>query len=133
MYYCLFVKTKCLEELECRNTALSEQVVPILSRALRLGTQLQVLRLESCSLGGRSLVVLGDYYFSLFKVNNCIITHFILTINLDTYVLYRRHCTTSSLRIILSLNRNIHDIIISEIFICIHFSEHRFLKYWNDV
>ncbi|CAH1401982.1 unnamed protein product [Nezara viridula] len=51
-------RTKCLEELECRGTVLTEQVVPILGRALRLGTQLQVLKLEACSLSGRSLVVL---------------------------------------------------------------------------
>ncbi|XP_073968428.1 uncharacterized protein [Rhodnius prolixus] len=51
-------RAKCLEQLECKNTVLSEQLIPLLSRALRLGTHLQVLKLENCSLSGRPIVVL---------------------------------------------------------------------------
>ncbi|KAL1131652.1 hypothetical protein AAG570_011265 [Ranatra chinensis] len=51
-------RTKSLENLECRNTALTEQYMPIICKALRVGTQLQVLRLENCGLGGRSIVIL---------------------------------------------------------------------------
>lgn len=51
-------KTLCLEQLEARNLTLNEQFMPILSRALRIGTQLQVLKLENCGLAGRPIVIL---------------------------------------------------------------------------
>uniref|UniRef100_A0A1B6JTL2 Protein phosphatase 1 regulatory subunit 37 n=1 Tax=Homalodisca liturata TaxID=320908 RepID=A0A1B6JTL2_9HEMI len=55
----LIKRTKCLEELDARNTTLNEQFMPILSRALRLSTQLHVLKLENCNLSGRPIVILG--------------------------------------------------------------------------
>lgn len=51
-------KTSCLQHLDARNTALSEQTLLILGRALRLGSHLHSLHLENCSLTGRSLVIL---------------------------------------------------------------------------
>lgn len=56
-----YLQTKCLEELDARNTTLNEQYMPILSKALRLSTQLHVLKLENCNLSGRPLVILGKY------------------------------------------------------------------------
>uniref|UniRef100_A0A1B6GJU9 Protein phosphatase 1 regulatory subunit 37 n=1 Tax=Cuerna arida TaxID=1464854 RepID=A0A1B6GJU9_9HEMI len=55
----LIKRTKCLEELDARNTTLNEQFMPILSRALRLSTQLHVLKLENCNLSGRPIVILA--------------------------------------------------------------------------
>lgn len=55
----LCLQTHCLEELEACNVALNEQFMPILSRALRIGTQLQVLKLENCDLSGRPIIILG--------------------------------------------------------------------------
>uniref|UniRef100_A0A1B6DCG1 Protein phosphatase 1 regulatory subunit 37 n=1 Tax=Clastoptera arizonana TaxID=38151 RepID=A0A1B6DCG1_9HEMI len=52
-------RTKCLEELDARNTTLNEQFMPILSRALRLSTQLHVLKLENCNLSGRPIGILA--------------------------------------------------------------------------
>ncbi|XP_054271135.1 protein phosphatase 1 regulatory subunit 37 isoform X2 [Macrosteles quadrilineatus] len=52
-------RTKCLEELDARNTTLNEQFMPILSRALRLSTQLHVLKLENCNLSGRPIIILA--------------------------------------------------------------------------
>ncbi|XP_065292678.1 protein phosphatase 1 regulatory subunit 37-like [Dermacentor albipictus] len=51
-------KTPCLQHLDARGTALSEQTLLILGRALRLGSHLNSLHLENCSLTGRSLVIL---------------------------------------------------------------------------
>lgn len=56
-----YLQTKCLEELDARNTTLNEQYMPILSKALRLSTQLHILKLENCNLSGRPLVILGKY------------------------------------------------------------------------
>jgi len=55
----LCLQTRCLEELKACNVALNEQFMPILSRALRIGTQLQVLKLENCDLSGRPVIILG--------------------------------------------------------------------------
>lgn len=51
-------KTPCLQHLDARDTALSEQTLLVLGRALRLGSHLNSLHLENCSLTGRSLVIL---------------------------------------------------------------------------
>ncbi|XP_064464006.1 protein phosphatase 1 regulatory subunit 37-like isoform X2 [Ornithodoros turicata] len=51
-------RTSCLQHLDARSTALSEQTLLILGRALRLGSHLHSLHLENCSLTGRSLVIL---------------------------------------------------------------------------
>lgn len=51
-------KTPCLQHLDARGTALSEQTLLVLGRALRLGSHLNSLHLENCSLTGRSLVIL---------------------------------------------------------------------------
>ncbi|XP_049783625.1 protein phosphatase 1 regulatory subunit 37 [Schistocerca cancellata] len=61
-------KTLCLEQLEARNLTLNEQFMPILSRALRIGTQLQVLKLENCGLAGRPTVILT----SALKLNSAL-------------------------------------------------------------
>ena len=53
------LQTRCLEELEACNVTLNEHFMPILSRALRIGTQLQVLKLENCDLSGRSIIILS--------------------------------------------------------------------------
>ena len=51
-------QTRCLEELEVRNSSLNETCISTLSKSLRLGAQLQVLRLENCALGGTPLLIL---------------------------------------------------------------------------
>ncbi|XP_050429938.1 protein phosphatase 1 regulatory subunit 37 [Adelges cooleyi] len=56
----LLKKSKCLEELEARNTILSEQSMQILGRALRFGSQLYVLKLENCNLSDRTLSSLAS-------------------------------------------------------------------------
>ncbi|XP_039289055.1 protein phosphatase 1 regulatory subunit 37-like [Nilaparvata lugens] len=61
-------RTKCLEELEARNTTLTEQYMPILSRALRLSSQLVVLKLENCNLSGRPIVILA----AALRLNTCL-------------------------------------------------------------
>lgn len=46
--------------------------MPILSRALRIGTQLQTLKLENCGLSGRPIIILGkisENYNSSFVVD----------------------------------------------------------------
>lgn len=60
----LCLQTHCLEELQACNVALNEQFMPILSRALRIGTQLQVLKLENCDLSGRPIVILGELSYT---------------------------------------------------------------------
>ena len=55
-------QTRCLEQLEARNVTLNEQFMPILSRALRIGTQLQILKLENCNLSGRPIIILGEFH-----------------------------------------------------------------------
>lgn len=55
----VYFQTCCLEELEARNTTLNEIFMPILGRALKVGSQLQILKLENCNLSGRPLIILG--------------------------------------------------------------------------
>lgn len=52
-------QTQCLEHLEASNMILNEQIMPILSRSLRITTHLQVLKLENCKLSGRPIIILG--------------------------------------------------------------------------
>lgn len=51
-------RTPSVEYLDARNTNLNETNMPILSRALRLGSRLHTLHLESCNLTGRPLIIL---------------------------------------------------------------------------
>ena len=75
------LQTPCIEQLDARNTGLTEQVMPMLGRALRLGSQLTVLHLESAILSGRPLMILGNCLTPLLSstalVHN---TNFITTI-----------------------------------------------------
>ena len=57
------LQTPCIEQLDARNTGLTEQVMPMLGRALRLGSQLTVLHLESAIISGRPLMILGTCVF----------------------------------------------------------------------
>ncbi|CAI6361207.1 unnamed protein product [Macrosiphum euphorbiae] len=59
-------KSKCLEELEARNTILNESNMTSLGRSLKFGSQLCVLKLENCNLADRPLTSL----VSLIKLNN---------------------------------------------------------------
>ncbi|KAL7635196.1 UNVERIFIED_CONTAM: hypothetical protein RMT77_014182 [Armadillidium vulgare] len=52
-------RTPSLRILEAKNTNLSEQNMPIICKALRLGTHLHTLHLENCNLTGRPLVSLA--------------------------------------------------------------------------
>ena len=54
------MQTPCIEQLDARSTGLTEQVMPMLGRALRLGSQLTVLHLEAAILSGRPLMILGE-------------------------------------------------------------------------
>lgn len=54
-------QSKCLEELEVRNTILNESNITLLGRSLKFGSQLCVLKLENCNLADRPLTSLGDY------------------------------------------------------------------------
>jgi hypothetical protein len=56
----LCLQTRCLEQLEARDVTLNEQFMPILSRALRISAQLQVLKLENCNLSGHPIIILGE-------------------------------------------------------------------------
>lgn len=51
-------KTPCLQFLEIRNTNINEQMLLILGRALRIGSNLVSLNFENCGLTGRAIVVL---------------------------------------------------------------------------
>lgn len=51
-------RTPSVEYLDARSTNLNETNMPILSRALRLGSRLHTLHLESCNLTGRPLIIL---------------------------------------------------------------------------
>lgn len=62
IFFFFLLQTCCLEELEARNTTLNEVSMPILGRALKVGSQLQVLKLENCSLSGRPLIILGELF-----------------------------------------------------------------------
>lgn len=54
-------QSKCLEELEARNTILSESSMAVLGRSLKFDSQLYVLKLENCNLSDRTLTSLGNY------------------------------------------------------------------------
>lgn len=58
----IIFQSKCLEELEARNTILSESNMTLLGRSLKFGSQLCVLKLENCNLADRALTSLGDYF-----------------------------------------------------------------------
>ncbi|XP_035684376.1 protein phosphatase 1 regulatory subunit 37-like [Branchiostoma floridae] len=58
-------KTQCLEYLDARSTLITEQTAPHLSRALRMGSRIQTLHLESTNLSGRPMFLL----MSALKVN----------------------------------------------------------------
>ncbi|KAG1660102.1 Protein phosphatase 1 regulatory subunit 37 [Nymphon striatum] len=51
-------KTPCLENLNASNTNLNEIYIPIICRALRLGSNLSVLRLDHCNITGKTFVIL---------------------------------------------------------------------------
>ncbi|XP_015787914.1 protein phosphatase 1 regulatory subunit 37 [Tetranychus urticae] len=51
-------KTPCLQHLDLRNCSLSEQVLLILGRALRIGSHLVSLRLERSGISSRALAIL---------------------------------------------------------------------------
>ena len=51
-------RTPSVEYLDARSTNLNETNMPILGRALRLGSRLHTLHLESCNLTGRPLIIL---------------------------------------------------------------------------
>lgn len=70
MFSIFSLQTCCLEELEARNTTLNEVSMPILGRALKVGSQLQVLKLENCNLSGRPLIILGE----LFHLSNIVVS-----------------------------------------------------------
>ncbi|OPJ83311.1 protein phosphatase 1 regulatory subunit 37 [Patagioenas fasciata monilis] len=52
-------KTSCLQYLDARNTPLLDHSAPFVARALRISSSLAVLHLESTSLSGRPLMLLG--------------------------------------------------------------------------
>ncbi|XP_063241288.1 protein phosphatase 1 regulatory subunit 37 isoform X2 [Bacillus rossius redtenbacheri] len=52
-------KMRCLSELEARGVLFTEQYMPVLSRSLRLSSNLEVLRLDNCNLSGRLLIILA--------------------------------------------------------------------------
>lgn len=58
----IYFQSKCLEELEARNTILNESNMTVLGRSLKFGSQLCVLKLENCNLADRPLTSLGDYF-----------------------------------------------------------------------
>lgn len=58
----IYFQSKCLEELEARNTILNESNMTSLGRSLKFGSQLCVLKLENCNLADRPLTSLGDYF-----------------------------------------------------------------------
>ena len=60
MYAPFCFQTPCLEHLEARNCQITEQIMPMLGRALRLGSMLATLHLENCMLAGRPLMILGE-------------------------------------------------------------------------
>ncbi|XP_060070550.1 protein phosphatase 1 regulatory subunit 37-like [Ylistrum balloti] len=51
-------KTPCLYFLDARNCDLNDRLIPVMGRALRMGSFLTTLHLESTSLSGRPLVIL---------------------------------------------------------------------------
>ncbi|XP_014664866.1 PREDICTED: protein phosphatase 1 regulatory subunit 37-like [Priapulus caudatus] len=51
-------RTPCLEYLDCRNTTLNDQSLPLLGRALRVNNGLVTLHMEACALSGRPLMIL---------------------------------------------------------------------------
>ncbi|OWF35723.1 Protein phosphatase 1 regulatory subunit 37 [Mizuhopecten yessoensis] len=51
-------KTPCLFFLDARNCDLNDRLIPVMGRALRMGSFLTTLHLESTSLSGRPLVIL---------------------------------------------------------------------------
>nr|XP_018908162.1 PREDICTED: protein phosphatase 1 regulatory subunit 37 isoform X2 [Bemisia tabaci] len=51
-------RMRCLEILEARSVSLNDQLMPLLTRSLRVGSQLQVLKLENCHLTGRPFLIL---------------------------------------------------------------------------
>lgn len=56
-----FLQSKCLEELEAKNTILSESSMLTLGRSLKF-SQLCILKLENCNLSDRTLTSLGNYF-----------------------------------------------------------------------
>ncbi|CAH0384748.1 unnamed protein product [Bemisia tabaci] len=54
-------RMRCLEILEARSVSLNDQLMPLLTRSLRVGSQLQVLKLENCHLTGRPFLILGNF------------------------------------------------------------------------
>lgn len=53
-------QTSCLQYLDARNTPLLDHSAPFVARALRIRSSLAVLHLESASLSGRPLMLLGE-------------------------------------------------------------------------
>ena len=53
-------QTSCLQYLDARNTPLLDHSAPFVARALRIRSSLAVLHLESSSLSGRPLMLLGE-------------------------------------------------------------------------
>ncbi|CAL4073809.1 unnamed protein product, partial [Meganyctiphanes norvegica] len=52
-------RSPSVEYLDARSTNLNEQNMPMLGRALRLGTKLHTLHLENCNLTGRPMIMLA--------------------------------------------------------------------------
>lgn len=51
-------KSPCLEQMEARSCAISEQVMPMIGRSLRMGSLLTTLHLENSIMSGRHLMIL---------------------------------------------------------------------------
>ncbi|XP_069119075.1 protein phosphatase 1 regulatory subunit 37-like [Argopecten irradians] len=72
----LIRKTPCLYFLDARNCDLNDRLIPVMGRALRMGSFLTTLHLESTSLSGRPLVILvaalkmNDILLELFLADN---------------------------------------------------------------
>ena len=54
-------QTPCLEHFEARGCPISEQMMPFVGRALRLGSMVTTLHLENAIMSGRPLMILGMY------------------------------------------------------------------------
>ncbi|CAH1792889.1 unnamed protein product, partial [Owenia fusiformis] len=64
----LLKKTPCIEFLDARNCVFTEQTMPMLGRAIRMGSALTILHLENANLSGRPLLIL----VAAIKLNECL-------------------------------------------------------------
>ncbi|MCL4134023.1 UNVERIFIED_CONTAM: hypothetical protein GTU68_042340 [Idotea baltica] len=101
-------RTQSLRTLEARATNLSEQNMPIVCKALKLGTRLHTLHLENCNLTGRPLVTLAG----VLRVNDTITELFLADNRLganDSIQLGNLVRANRTLRLLDLRNNNIQD------------------------